>query len=77
MKTAVEWFVYEIFTINRWMPLTPNELNDIVNKAKEMEKEQIVIAEIETLRVIEKYGISSIEPLINELKNQIETFKSE
>ena len=30
-----------------------------------------------TQRVIEKYGISSIEPLINELKNQIETFKSE
>jgi hypothetical protein len=40
MRTAVEWFVYEIFTINRWMPLTPNELNDIVNKAKEMDKKQ-------------------------------------
>jgi hypothetical protein len=41
-QTAVEWFVYEIFTINRWMPLTPNGLNDIVNKAKEMEREQMI-----------------------------------
>jgi SepF-like predicted cell division protein (DUF552 family) len=67
-QTAVEWLVEQ---------LNLHEYEDVIKQAKEMEKEQIVIAEIETLRVIEKYGISSIEPLINELKNQIETFKSE
>jgi hypothetical protein len=75
MKTTVA-LIFEKFNLlsdkdfKSWMLNNYDELF-------EMEKEQIVIAEIETLRVIEKYGISSIEPLINELKNQIETFKSE
>ena len=71
MKTAVEW-LEQMFSSSE----IPNS-SMLFKKAKEMEKEQIIIAEIATLRVIEKYGISSIEPLINELKNQIETFKSE
>jgi len=70
MRTAVEWLVEQY--VNKGI-ITIED----IEQAKEMEKEQIVIAEIETLRVIEKYGISSIEPLINELKNKIETFKSE
>ncbi len=69
-QTAVEWL------FEQYVNKSIITLEDI-EQAKEMEREQIVIAEIETLRVIEKYGISSIEPLINELKNQIETFKSE
>ena len=72
-QTAVEWLMQQLPTIDKYDPYYQN----LFTQAKEMEKEQIVIAEIETLRVIEKYGISSIEPLINELKNQIETFKSE
>jgi hypothetical protein len=72
--TAVEW-VLDWMGKNQYF--IGNDLLKAVEQAKEMEKQQIVIAEIETLRVIEKYGISSIEPLINELKNQIETFKSE
>ncbi len=39
-QTAVEYLIYEIFTIKRWMPLTPGELNDIIEKAKEMERVQ-------------------------------------
>jgi hypothetical protein len=74
-QSAVEWLVEKLdnnLDINHsW------RTRQYIKQAKEMEREQIVIAEIETLRVIEKYGISSIEPLINELKNQIETFKSE
>lgn len=54
-----------------------NILNRIDTELLEMEKEHIIIAEMETLRVIEKYGISSIEPLINELKQKLKTFKSE
>jgi predicted transcriptional regulator len=73
-QTAVEWLVEEI---NKLTGLSISMDEPCVEQAKAMEKEQIFIAEIETLRVIEKYGISSIEPLINELKNQIETFKSE
>jgi hypothetical protein len=76
MKQTTVTLIFEKFNLlsdkdfKSWMLNNYDELF-------EMEKEQIVIAEIETLRVIEKYGISSIEPLINELKNQIETFKSE
>jgi hypothetical protein len=73
MKTAVEWIFNQLLGDR----ILSKELMELIDQAKEMEKEQIVIAKIETLRVIEKYGISSIEPLINELKNQIETFKSE
>jgi len=72
MKTAVEWLIEHLTEYG--VDLSHHELE--IEQAKEMEKEQINDAEIETLRVIEKYGISSIEPLINELKNQIETFKS-
>jgi hypothetical protein len=82
--TAVEWLFKETLGItlqleNRMISHRNWELQmvELFKQAKEMEKQQIVIAEIETLRVIEKYGISSIEPLINELKNQIKTFKSE
>ena len=44
MKTAVEYLVYEIFIVKRWMPLSEDELNDIFKQAKEMEKEQIETA---------------------------------
>ena len=84
MKTAVEWYneqlnLYGDMAFNKEISLGQYHIKkqELLEQAKEMEKEQIVIAEIETLRVIEKYGISSIDPLINELKNQIETFKSE
>jgi hypothetical protein len=84
MKTAVEYFnqeIKELFNMHQDGEISGKmfHMSRLValGNAKEMEKEQIIIAEIETLRVIEKYGISSIEPLINELKNQIETFKSE
>ena len=39
-QTAVEYLIYEIFAIKRWMPLTPGELNDIIEKAKEMDRGQ-------------------------------------
>jgi len=83
-QSAVEWYNESLKNLIKESELTdmrPSEFDSkemmLIEQAKKMEKEQIVIAEIETLRVIEKYGISSIEPLINELKNQIETFKSE
>ena len=74
-QTAVEWLVEQL--IPKAMVEYDTTTYNAINKAKEMEKEQIIIAEMETLRVIEKYGISSIEPLINELKQRLETFKSE
>ena len=70
-QTAVEWLFDNLDLTGG------SEAIETLKKAKEMEKEQIIIAEMETLRVIEKYGISSIEPLINELKQRLETFKSE
>ena len=74
-QTAVEFLVEQL--IPKAMVEYDTTTYNAINKAKEMEKEQIIIAEMETLRVIEKYGISSIEPLINELKQRLETFKSE
>jgi hypothetical protein len=69
MQTAVEWFneqiklnaeFREIFQGRVSFTIGLSKIDELLKQAKEMEKEQIVIAEIETLRVIEKYGISII-----------------
>jgi hypothetical protein len=43
-QTAIQYLVYEIFIVKRWMPLSEDELNDIFKQAEKMEKEQIMDA---------------------------------
>ena len=75
MKTAVEWLVEQ---------LNLHEYEDVIKQAKEMEKEQIVEAVVNTVKIgTEKEGVlfftSEDEILIRNEAEQYynETFKSE
>jgi vacuolar-type H+-ATPase subunit H len=46
MKTAVEWFLEELEN-NDWYWLPESIKNEIINQAKEMEKQQIIDAHLD------------------------------
>jgi hypothetical protein len=71
-QTAIQYLVYEIFIVKRWMPLSEDELNDIFKQAEKMEKENTIdFANGWFRETLKSSKILTIEQYYNE------TFKSE
>ena len=66
-QTAVEWF-YDILTSENWEYKTYEEQDEIYQKAKQMEKEQMIDL-IRFLRTQDKMG-KSVEDLYEQYKNK-------
>ena len=73
-QTAVEWLIHELNT--RQKPLYNNQIDELFEKAKEMERNQIVYAMMRTFNKNNTlpYGIeylSNLDEMINRCENYL------
>jgi len=82
MKTAVEWLADELCYITnngRCIIDNTDDVTDVVNQAKEMEKEQIVKHSVELTKILISYSFKTRGKTPTELVNNYfnETFKQQ